>query len=91
VNKNLKSRAGIEFTTGDGPRNPNKKCIKYRMDSVQMVMGKDVVVKEVRKFFRKTLVRKFSGKNTKEWSLSRWMESDWKPELGYSLVFNVLI
>jgi hypothetical protein len=58
---------------------------------VDMVVGKDILIKYIPRFLGKTLVGRFYSKEVRENSLARWMDHNWVLVLGYKLVFHILV
>jgi hypothetical protein len=55
-----------------------------------MVVGKDISIADISLVAGKLLVDSFNGKASGEKSLSKWLDLQWKPKLGYSPKFHLL-
>jgi hypothetical protein len=56
-----------------------------------MVVDRDIEVVKLSKYNDTTLVRRFYGKLSRKGSPAKRVDHHWKPLIGYSLVFHVLI
>jgi len=57
---------------------------------VKMVVAKCISISNISLVVGKSLVCRFNGKAPGEKSLSKWLDLQWKPKLGYSLEFQLL-
>jgi hypothetical protein len=83
----LSSREGV-MVLNEGIQtsvsNPVKKnSIREKKEKVKMVVGKDVSISKIPKFWTKSIVGQFSGKVVHLETLKGWLKENWVECLGY--------
>lgn len=74
-----------KIAEGSERRNRRKpKCVKLRVEKMELIMGQDVVMEQVFMYQATTLVGKFNGHLISDKSMSIWIKRVWRQQRGYA-------